>query len=294
MGQIEDLRVFVDVVNNNGIARAGEALNIAKSAVSRRLKLMEERYGTQLIDRRPGVWEVTTAGQELYQRAVRVLAEADEIEADFTDIRQSLAGPLSVSLPHEFGLAFLQPALLRFIARHPEIQLTVDFDDRRVDLERENYDLAIRVSETSEPGLVTRRLGGSRHQLYASANYAKIAPLPATLDALTLHPLLHFGPARRARWEFQTNTGKQTVEFQPVLNSNSGIFLLEATIHGMGIARMPDFIAADSHAKGDLLLVLPDVTVADRNINLVYSENRMVNRRMRAFFEEISLACSAL
>ena len=99
MGQIEDLRIFVDIVNAGGIARAAEGKSIAKSALSRRLKLLEERLGIQLVDRRPGQWEVTTAGQELYQRALRLLSEAEEIDADFSHSRQSLSGPLSVSLP---------------------------------------------------------------------------------------------------------------------------------------------------------------------------------------------------
>ena len=72
MGQIEDLRLFVRVVDSGSISKAANKLGIAKSAVSRRLSLLEERYGTRLIDRVPGVWEVTGTGYELYQRATRV------------------------------------------------------------------------------------------------------------------------------------------------------------------------------------------------------------------------------
>ena len=294
MGQIEDLRIFVDVVNSGGIGRAGEMHNIAKSAVSRRLKLVEERYGVLLIDRRPGVWDVTEAGQGLYQRAIRLIVEAGEIETDFIHTRHSLAGPLSVSVPREFGLGFLKPFLLGFIGHHPEIQLTVDFDDRRVDLERENYDLAIRISEESEPGLVSKRLGCSQHRLFASADYSTTTPLPENLDALAQHPLLHYGSARRAEWDFVTDTGKKTIVFQPALNSNSGHSLLEAARCGRGVARLPDFIARDAHASGELLHVLPDFRLSEWNITLAYSKNRLLNHRMRTFIDEISSECIAL
>ncbi len=294
MGQIEDFRVFVDIVNSGGIARAADAMNIAKSAVSRRLKLLEERYSIQLVDRQPGVWEVTTAGQELYQRALRVLAEADDIDADFTHARQSLSGPLSVSIPREFGLGFLQPGLLDFVARHPEIQLTVDFDDRRVDLERENFDLAIRITEEEDPALATERLGGARHRLYASAEYANKKPLPEAIDALKDHPLLHYGSTRRATWEFETDAGKKSFEFQPALNSNSGHFLLAAVRAGRGIARLPDFIASDACRAGKLSVVLPDARIRDWSIILAYSKNRLLNRRMRLFIDEMSSACLTL
>lgn len=294
MGQIEDLRVFVDVVNSGGIARAADAMNIAKSAVSRRLKLLEERYDVQLVDRQPGAWDVTAAGQELYQRALRVLNEADDIETDFTHARQSLSGPLMVSVPREFGLGFLQPVLLDFAARHPEIQLTTDFDDRRVDLERENYDLAIRITEEADPGLVTAPLGSASHRLYASTRYAEEKSLPESIDALMDHPLLHYGSTRRATWEFETSTGKRSIEFQPSLNSNSGNFLLAAVQADRGIARLPDFIAVDAYRAGELTVALPDARFKDWSIMLAYQKNRLLNRRMRMFIEEISSACLVL
>lgn len=294
MGQIEDLQTFVDVVNCNGIARAAASKNIAKSAVSRRIKLMEDRYGTQLIDRRPGMWKITAAGRELYQRALRLLGEAHDIETDFTQTRHSLAGPLSVSVPREFGLAFLGPTLISFVETHPEIQLTVDFDDRQVDLERENYDLAIRISENIEPDLVEQRLGETRHRLYASPNFAMTRGLPESVEDLRRFPLLHYGSARRATWEFLTAGGRQSVEFQPALNSNTGFFLLEATRNGLGIARLPDFVAAEAHAAGELLHVMPEIEFSQWRIRLVHAQNRIMNRRMRAFALAISESCEFL
>ena len=138
MGQIEDLRIFGIVVETGGISKAAERLGIAKSAVSRRISLLEERYGAILIDRTPGVWDLTATWKELYQRALQVVGEMDEIEADFVSTSANHAGPLSVSVPREFGINFLSNDLLAFKAKFPEIQLTIDFDDRSIDLDREN------------------------------------------------------------------------------------------------------------------------------------------------------------
>ncbi len=130
MGQIEDLHLFVVVVETSGISKAAERLGIAKSAVSRRMSLLEGRYGAILIDRTPGVWDLTETGKELYQRAVQVVGEMNGIEADFVNISANHSGPLSVSVPREFGINFLSNDLLAFKAKFPEIQLTIDFDDR--------------------------------------------------------------------------------------------------------------------------------------------------------------------
>ena len=292
MGQIEDLRLFSVVVENRSISRAAEKLRIAKSAVSRRLNLLEERYGARLIDRAPGTWEVTATGRELYQRAVRVVSDVEEIEGDFTATARTLAGPLTISAPREFGLAFLKPTLIAFKERYPEIQLTVDFDDRRVDLSRENYDFAIRITSDPETTAVATRIGTTRHRLCASPAYLAQRRQPGRLNDLLDHPLLHYGPARRATWEFAAVSGKtETIEFQPTLNSNSGMFLLEAVLKGVGIARLPDFITMAAFSSSELVPILSNMTLPEWGIFLVHAEDRHLNRRMRLFAQEMKAAC---
>ena len=83
MGQIEDLQTFLRIVDQGSISKAADKMGIAKSAVSRRLSLLEDRYESILIDRTPGVWDLTEIGQELYQRALRVVTEMEEIENGF-------------------------------------------------------------------------------------------------------------------------------------------------------------------------------------------------------------------
>ncbi|OUS05121.1 LysR family transcriptional regulator [Rhodobacterales bacterium 52_120_T64] len=292
MGQVEDLRLFVKVVESGSISKAAGKLRIAKSAVSRRLGLLEERYGTRLIDRVPGVWEVTETGRELYQRAMRVVGDVDEIEDDFVNTSADLTGPLSVSVPRDFGIAFLNDALIAFKQRHPEIQLAVDFDDRTVDLARENYDFAIRIKPDPKGGISTGRIGTVRHRLIASPEYIQTHSDPRSFDDLRQHPLMHFGTARRAVWDFVSDKGKpQPFEFQPFLNSNSGVFLLEAIIKGLGIGRLPDFIISDALASGKLVEIMSSVTMSDWGIYLMHAEERRLNRRMRLFAEEIQQAC---
>ncbi|MGJ8533467.1 MAG: LysR family transcriptional regulator [Alphaproteobacteria bacterium] len=290
MGQIEDLRLFVLVVESGSISKAGDKLRIAKSAVSRRLNLLEERYGTRLIDRSPGVWAVTETGRELFQRAIRVVGDVNEIEDDFVNASASISGPMSVSVPRDFGISFLNSILIDFTERHPEIQLTVDFDDRAVDLARENYDFAIRITpKVDEPAV---QIGTVQHQLLASPDYLEAHSTPDSLEELRQHRLLYFGSARRAVWDFVTSNGKpQTFEFQPFLNSNSGVFLVDATRKGLGIGRFPDFITIDAIASGELVPVSFGLTVPEWGIYLIHAEDRRLNRRMRLFAEEMKKAC---
>ncbi len=294
MGQIEDLRLFTIIVEQGSISRAADTINIAKSAVSRRLSLLEQRYGARLINREPGNWEITATGHELYQRVSNVVNDVDEIESDFTQTTQTLAGPLTVSLPREFGLSFLNPSLMAFKTRHPEIQLMVDFDDHKVDLSRDNYDFAIRITPDVGSDIVAKRIGSSEHKVFASPSYLARKGTPTSLSELKGHNLLQFGSSRRSNWMFKNISGKaQTFEFQPSLNSNSGIFLLEATLTGLGIARLPDFICQPSIAAGTVIPILTDLVTPEFGIYLVHSEGRRLNRRMRLFAEQMETACLA-
>ena len=292
MGQIEDLRLFAMVVENRSISRAADKLGIAKSAVSRRLGLLEDRYASRLIDRDPGNWEVTATGRELYQRAVRAVTEVDEIESDFKDVSHNIAGPLTVSIPREFGNAYLMPALLAFRKRYPEILLTVDFEDRTIDLSRENYDLAIRISANEQTGVVATKIGTSLHHLCASPGYLATHGTPQTLNDLQDHSLLQFGRSRRAEWEFLDDKGKSTkVEFYPTLNSNNGHFLINAAEQGFGIVRMPDFLSQPALTSGTLVEILPEVRFREWGIYFIHAEDRRLNSRMRLFQDEIKTVC---
>jgi DNA-binding transcriptional LysR family regulator len=292
VGQIEDLRVFVDIVDSAGIARAAEIQGIAKSAVSRRLKMLEDRYGTQLIDREPGVWKVTDAGRELYQRSVRIVQEIDEVESDFIGHSAAVEGPLSVSVPREFGMTFLNSSLIEFKNRYPQIQLTLTFMDRHVDLARENIDLAIRITEKPSSALNSTRIGTVKHNLFASGEYLSNHPPLKGLCDLHHHQLLNFGSTKRAFWDFVSPKGKRNrFEFKPYLNSNNGLFLLNAVRAGMGIARLPDFIVMAAEQSGEIVRVLPDMYIAHWGIFLVHAEDRRMNRRMRLFSDEMRKAC---
>lgn len=294
MGQIEDLRTLLRIVDQGSISKAAEKMGIAKSAVSRRLSLLEDRYDAILIDRTPGVWDLTETGEELYQRAVRVVTEMDEIEGDFVNTSANISGPLSVSVPREFGITYLNDALLAFKTQHPEIQLTIDFDDRTVDLDRENYDFALRIASDIGHCAGVTQIGAVGHRLFAGPQYFKGHAIPTCLEDLRNHNLLYFGNARRTVWKFGTAKGKQQqIAFQPFLNSNSGMFLLNATVKGLGISRLPSFIASKAVERGDLVEVLPDLVIPDWGIFLVHPARRLLNRRMRLFSEMMAKACLA-
>lgn len=183
------------------------------------------------------------------------------------------------------------PFVLQFCAAHTDIQLNVDFEDRHTDLLSENYDLANRLTDQPDDRLVAQSIGSTHHGLNASPTYLDAHGSPASIDALSVHALLHHGAKRRARWVFTLGSQQRVVTFKPTLSSNSGDFLLGATRAGQGIARLPDFLVKASVEAGNLVPVLPEAETAELGIYLIRVVEKRMNPRMRQFAEHMRHAC---
>lgn len=290
MGQMEDLKLYVQVVEQGSISKAASILRIAKSAVSRRISILEERYSSVLIDRTPGKWEITKVGLDLYQRSRALVAEFEEVNEDFTSLHAQISGPLNISIPRDFGLNYLRQKLFEFQGKYPNIKLSIDFDDRFVDLETENYDFAIRITAQADTKYISKRIGAIRRYLCASPEYLSLNGTPHNLEDLQAHSLLHYGNTKRGNWTFQTSDRKEkSIKFSPTISSNSGQFLGEAAVNNIGISMLPDFIADKYIDTGQLKTILPQYSLSPYEIYLTHLGSRRLNRRMRAFSSALEL-----
>ena len=290
MGQMEDLKLYVQVVEQGSISKAASNLRIAKSAVSRRISILEERYSSVLIDRTPGKWEITKVGLDLYQRSRALVAEFEEVNEDFTSLHAQISGPLNISIPRDFGLNYLRQKLFEFQGKYPNIKLSIDFDDRFVDLETENYDFAIRITAQADTKYISKRIGAIRRYLCASPEYLSLNGTPQNLEDLQAHSLLHYGNTKRGNWTFQTSDRKEkSIKFSPTISSNSGQFLGEAALNNIGISMLPDFIADKYIDTGQLKTILPQYSLSPYEIYLTHLGSRRLNRRMRVFSSALEL-----
>jgi DNA-binding transcriptional LysR family regulator len=161
---------------------------------------------------------VTDIGKELYQRALGAIGDVDAIEGDFIHAPHAVEGPLLISVAHEFGLTFLNPFLIGFQEKHPNIQLNVIFDNRPIDLAQDNFDFAIRITSEVIASPSTKLIGQSRHGIYATKVYLKANGVPKTAKDLMQHKLLNFGTEKRGEWTFKEADGKLVkIAFKPVM-----------------------------------------------------------------------------
>ncbi len=180
MDRLADLQTFVGVVESGSFSAAAERLNVAKSAVSRRVAALESRLGVQLFARTTRRLNLTDSGKSFYEHCVRILADLEEAESAVMQAHGELRGRLRVALPVSFGLRHMRGPILEFAGLHPLVEFDLDFNDRRVDLLEEGIDVAIRIGRLSDSSLIARALFQATTVLCASPHYLEQHGVPRT------------------------------------------------------------------------------------------------------------------
>ncbi len=192
MGQLEEMRIFVRIVEAGGVGKAADQLGLAKSGVSRSLVSLENRLGVQLINRTTRRISMSGVGREYYQAAVRLIGDIAELDALTSNTETSLQGQLRLAVPLSFGLCHLSAAIDDFVREHPGLTFDIDFSDRLVDLVEQGVDLAIRITALKDSSLKARRICPIHLRLCASPAYLEAHGTPRVPDDLKQHAVLAY------------------------------------------------------------------------------------------------------
>ena len=291
MDDFNDLGYFASVVEHHGFSAAARATGVEKTRLSRRVAALEQRLGVRLLQRSTRSLALTEAGQRFYDHCVAAVEGARVAYESIADLRREPAGTVRMSCAQMMAQSYLAPILPDFLALHPKVDLILDATDREVNLIDERVDLVLRAKLEIEDvlGLVAKPLGSARRILVASPAYlGRIDPpsVPRALsgcDTLARPAELFEG---MVRWELN-GPGAEAVVVQiaPRLVANDMRLLLEAAIHGVGIALLPEPIVAAAISTGLLAQVLPDWTTTTHRIYLLYPSPRGMLPSVRSLID---------
>lgn len=286
MGQLEDMRVFVRIVEAGGIGKASEQLGLAKSGISRRLVALENHLGVRLINRTTRKMSLTDTGREYYEAAVKLIADVAELNAATTDTESSLEGVLRLAAPLSFGLSHLSAAINDFAREQPGLSFHIDFSDRHVNLVEQGADLAIRITNLKDSTLRARRICPIRLVLCASPEYIQQRGTPKTPGDIKSHDLLVYdiggGTAIRMKDEYGN---EHVIHGTGRVVANNGDFLRDMALAGHGVVMLPSFIVWNELASGELLPLLQNYTPPRLHAWAVYPQTRYLSRRARLFID---------
>jgi DNA-binding transcriptional LysR family regulator len=295
---LNELYYFAQVVEHGGFAPAGRALGMPKSKLSRRVALLEERLGAQLLLRSTRSFAVTEVGKRYYEHCRAMLTEAEAAEESVALAHSEPCGLVRISCPVALLAASVGPMLAGFMVQYPRVSLQVDETNRRVDVVGEGLDLAIRVRPPplQDSDLVLRPLAERRQCLVAATPLLAQCGTPSGPMDLSHWPSLDMGtPQETHRWTLLGPGGERAeVRHSPRYVTQSLLALRDAAVSGVGLVQLPTMFIAQELHSGALVQVLPGWAPRAEIIHAVYASRRGQLPAVRALLDHLALQFQGL
>jgi DNA-binding transcriptional LysR family regulator len=286
LDRIQAMRVFVRIVERGSFAQAARDLLLPRPTVTHIIQRLEADLGVRLLERTTRSVRPTLDGSAYHHRCVRLLADLEEMESAFRDVKPR--GPLRVDMQGTMARFFVLPALPEFMQRYPDIALRMSEGDRMVDLIAEGVDCVLRAGDLSDSSLVGRKLGAFAQVTCASPGYFAKAGVPESLSDLNRHKMVGYAASTSGQpypLEFMVN-GKLTevqVAFD-LLVSGAEVYTASG-VAGLGLIQVPRYRIAHQIDAGLLQVVLENVPPPDMAASILYPQNRQMLPRVRVFVE---------
>jgi LysR family transcriptional regulator, regulator for bpeEF and oprC len=285
---LEQLRVYVKVIEAGSFTLAAERLDTPRSHISRVIAQLEAELGVVLLERTTRTRSITEAGREVYERALGILGAVDETLRATQRVHDEPRGLLRLTCGVEFGMITLGSWIEDYVARYPHVAVDVEYTSRDLDLVHEGFELAIRGGPLPDSRLFARPLGRFDYGLFASPGYLQARGQPQAPADLEQHDLVVFtGGTVKAGWTLR-HPGHDTpvsVKASARVRVNAGSGVRDAVLKGLGIGQMPLVMADAAVAQGRLLPVLAPWHPLPVEVFAVYPSSRYLTPKVRAFID---------
>src|ERR1700733_6638529 len=295
MLDLNQVRMFVQVVRAKSFAEASRRLGVPPNTLSRHVRQLEAKLDTRLMQRSTRRLNLTSAGLALFERcapAIDIMQEAGREVAGATEIP---SGTVRVAAQADFLDFFSIDWLLQFLAVYPKVRLDFVLNDAHVDLIGQAIDVAIRGGAGGDPRLVFREIGSQHFKLVASPAYLKSRGTPKTLTALASHDCLTTSAGQGpVIWSFVGPHGAEEGKVTGRFSANSARSLLKSCVSGLGIASLPDMMVSADLSARRLIHVLPHYVGGSAKVSVVLPSREQVPAAVAAFAEFVTMKLESL
>jgi DNA-binding transcriptional LysR family regulator len=285
MDRLLAMEMFVRVVETGSFSKAAREFNTTQPTVTKQVAATEARLKVRLLNRNTRGVSLTESGSLYYEKCKSIVHEAEEAE-QVVRLRESQAqGLLRIGTSVAFGRRVVVPLALEYMARHPQVQVDLSFEDRYVDLIAQGIDVAVRMGKLADSSLGARFLGMNPWVMVAAPGYLKKHGTPKRAQDLSGHvALIYSSVVGDDVWRMHTPKGEPvTVPVSGRLRSNNVSAVLAAAREGLGIALMPRYVASDSLAAGKVVEVLPGHALPEQEIHAVFPSPKLVPGKVSSF-----------
>ena len=288
---LDEMQLFLAVVDNGSITAAAEQLGQTISAASRTLGRLEEKLQTTLLRRTTRRMELTEEGSAYLDRVREIVASVQATEEQMAVRRDTPAGLLRVDAASPFMLHVVVPLVLGYRERYPQVELEFNSNEGIIDLLERRTDVAIRIGALKDSTLHATPIGSSRIRVLATPEYLATHGTPRKVADLARHALLGFNqPESLNDWPLLDHNG-QPLHIEPTIRSSSGETLRQLALEGAGIVCLSDFMTREDRKAKRFKQVLTQQTFEVRQpINAVYYRNTALSSRITSFVDYLKRA----
>ena len=277
-----------EVAKHQSFTKAANALGVSSAAVSRQVKSLEQRLGLLLFHRTTRSVALTEAGRDLVDALNRSEGEVSSCLDQLGEGKEKPSGKLKINAPMAFGERFLVAPIAEYARLYTDVILDIKFNDKRVHLIEEGYDLVIRIGALEDSGLVAKRLCDFPSHICASKDFIIQYGKPSSPEDLRKLPFVQYtnNPLGNTLSYKETGGRESSVSLAPAIYTNSLAMLVESTLKGIGFARLPAFAVENHIESGELIRLLCDYEcLPERAIYAIYPDKRFLPLKVRKFID---------
>ena len=280
--------VLIKVSQTGSFTQAANELGISGAAVSKKIKSLEERLGIVLFNRTTRVVTLTESGKKLFETVNRAGEEISETLDALAEGLKNPSGVLKINAPMAFGERFLVDPITDYSITYPEVILDIEFNDRRVNLMEDGYDLVIRIGKLEDSGLFAQKLCDFESCICASPAFIKKYGFPKMPTDLKTLPAIHYkNSSTGLSLHFEDLNGvSDSVDLEPAIHANSMEMLIQSTLKGIGFSRLPTYFCNDYINDGRMIKLLSEYKdLPERGIYAIYPNRRFLPMKERIFID---------
>jgi len=285
---LNDMMLFIAVIDAGSFTLAADRLNIAKANLSRRISRLEQQLGITLLERTTRSQHITEAGAHYLVHCRRISQEVELAEAFISQSLKEIKGKLRIGVSVGMGHEIIKPVLAQFMRQNTAINLQLSLLNSHVDLIEEGYDLVIRIGELADSRLVAKRLGTVGRKIYASPEYLEQNGKINSIEQLSHADFLLMNSIQNFERLLLTSKEKKIeLSVTPRMLVDDFLILKQMIIEGLGVAIIPDYMCEHEVADEKLVQVLPNWGMADVDVYALYPKHRLNLPKVKAFVDFI-------
>ncbi|MFT8674364.1 MAG: LysR family transcriptional regulator [Acetobacter sp.] len=289
--EIGDLRFFIGLVDAGSLSAGARSLGTSPAAVSRRLARLETRLGSTLVIRNTRHFGLSETGRLYYERALRIVADIDQLEEEISFTTSAPRGTLSIGAPVELGRRQIAPFIETFSARHPKLAINLALASEGIYDFSDSLDVVLRLGLPDTPGAVVTRLASTIRVLCASPDYIARRSLPASPRDLTKHDCLclrrNKTMALLNKWVIGNETETDVVTVEPRLSTTNAEIIHDWALSGQGIAYKLLCDVYQDLEEGKLVRIFPDLQGEKIDLYAVLPSRQHTRASIRAFLNDL-------